>query len=515
MKLFDVIGAVAVIVWLSVIGYFAYTQYIVPQSYSLEGGAVFREGESYMVLTREDEEVGYIHESRTRVSETDSWLLEYDLVMNISMLGIDQYLQTTIKATVNRAAVLERFSAAIETAGTTFDLTGEVDGSRIEMQMEIGGQPRTQVIELKEPPRLSNSALNELVANENLEPGMVFEQEYFDPTTMGMTTMTFEFVRESEIDLYDEKIPTFHFRQRVGGTELDAYVDEFGEVQLQEFPLRIVGARLPPELGRARAREIAERFQTSEKTGTATAANLSIQATMDLVRSGSLDAVDTSRYRIKNLPSGVEFDFNSIEQRVTRRAEGMVEIDTAERFDDVEPQANLEPFLASTLRVDAEDESFAELLAEDAPNSAVLRAEMITREVGRRLTVAPQIGIQTASAALATGSGDCTEFALVLVAALRHQQIPARFVSGVRLDEQGQFILHQWAQYWNGQRFVDVDPTTPTMMPSTSQIQLFTHAAPDKPELATVIGEIEIEKIVEDGDPDAAPSVDGVDSDFN
>ena len=89
---------------------------------------------------------------------------------------------------------------------------------------------------------------------------------------------------------------------------------------------------------------------------------------------------------------------------------------------------------------------------------------------------------------------------------------PARFVSGVKLDEGGQFILHQWVQYWDGGRFVDIDPTTQTLIPGTDQIQLFTHVAPDKPELATIIGEISISKITDEQPDKPAPVPQ---SDFN
>ncbi len=518
MRAFDAAGVIAVGAWLSVVGYFVYDHYVAPQSHTLEGGAIFREGESYMLLTREDAEIGYIYESRTQVAETDSWLLEYDLMMNVSLMGSDQYLQTKIKATVNQAALLEEFSAAIETAGTTFELSGKVEDSVVTMSMDLAGSTRTQRIELRQAPRLSNSALNELVANPDLKTGMTFEQEYFDPTTMGMTSMTFEFVREHQIQVYDEQIDTFHFRQLVGGTELDAYVDKFGEVQLQEFPMRIVGARVPTVLGRSRAQAMRKKYEEraknpkKKKTGDEPP-DLSLEATIGLLKGGDLSGVRTSLYRITQIPDGVVFDLDSQQQRVLKKNEHSAEIDTAARFEgDAGPQFEGDQYLAPDLRVDSDSDAFGELLPKSMPETATMKAEAIARAVRKRLKVKPEVGIQTASAALAAGQGDCTEFALVLVAALRHHGIPARFVSGVKLDDAQRFILHQWVQYWDGQRFVDIDATSTTMLPGIDQIQLFTHGAPDKPELAAIIGQIKIEKVIAD-EPDVADG--DPDSDFN
>lgn len=496
VKLFDVIGLVMVIAWVGVVGNVLMNEYVSPQLHESSGQAVFREGESYMLLTREDAEVGYLHESRTNLRELDAWLLEYELMLNVSMLGLNRYLRTEVAAKVDRSAYLLEFTASISTAGTSFEVKGVVNDKTVEMSMVIAGSSRVQSVTLQERPRLSNSALNELIANPDLEPGMMWKQQYFDPTTMRMTEMTFEFVREHQVNVYDVLVDTFHFRQKIGGTELDAYVDKHGEVQLQEFPLRIVGAKVPLVLGKARAAAIETSYQQSEKDGTSDTVDLSLEATMNLVRAGTLSAGETSRYRISGWGEGVELQLDSGAQYVMSRTDDAVEIDTAQRTDATPDQVtDLEPLLAETLRIDTSHPIFAPL-GEGAPESTMLRAELIARNVARAMRPAAQVGVQTASSALEAGTGDCTEYALVLVAALRSHGVPARFVSGVKLNEDGQFILHQWVQYYD-HTFVDLDATTESLLPETTQIQLFTHNNPEHPEIALVIDKLTIEPIVE------------------
>ena len=506
------------IAWFGIVGSLVYDEVRPSDSRGVQAAAVFKEGDSYMLLTRENDEIGFIHEARTFVNETESWLLEYDLFMNVAMMGIDQYLQTKIKATVSRDAILQDFNASVVTGGATFELTGTVEGNAIEMSIDLAGQERTSRIQLNEPPRLANSALNELVANPDLTPGMRFEQEYFDPTKMGMTTMTFEFIRQHDVYVYEQRIPAYQFRQHVGGTELDAYVDKHGDVQLQEFPLRIVGTRAPPELGAARAKALEERMKKDRKNKQELAspkvADLSLESAMGLLR-GESGLEKAGLWRLSGIPEGIMLALDSGEQKVILKNADRAEVDTEARAEmpEVTPEEIPEELKAADARVDADHEIFAGLLADPPPESLMERAEQITRAVHGRMKPVPEIGVQMASMALEGGTGDCTEYALVLVAALRHHGLAARFVSGLRLNAEGLPIAHQWVQYYDGKHWVDLDPTNDTLIPNSDQIQLFTHAEPEDARLTTLLDRLKVERAA--AQPPAPEEKPKPSSDFN
>ncbi|MBL8300130.1 MAG: transglutaminase domain-containing protein [Rhodanobacteraceae bacterium] len=72
------------------------------------------------------------------------------------------------------------------------------------------------------------------------------------------------------------------------------------------------------------------------------------------------------------------------------------------------------------------------------------------------------LGYASALQAAQTRSGDCTEFALLLAALARAQQIPARVVGGLLYSSrytgrQDVFSPHAWVQVWNGARWVSFD----------------------------------------------------------
>jgi hypothetical protein len=87
-------------------------------------------------------------------------------------------------------------------------------------------------------------------------------------------------------------------------------------------------------------------------------------------------------------------------------------------------------------------------------------------------------GLATATQALATRAGDCTEHAVLLVAALRAQRIPARVASGLAyVDAPGHpnsFGWHMWTQAIVDGRWIDLDATLPADGPRFRASRLLT-----------------------------------------
>lgn len=69
---------------------------------------------------------------------------------------------------------------------------------------------------------------------------------------------------------------------------------------------------------------------------------------------------------------------------------------------------------------------------------------------------------RSATGALSSRGGDCTEFAILLAAAARARHIPTRVVAGVSyashfLGERHSFSPHMWVQAWDGQHWKSCD----------------------------------------------------------
>jgi transglutaminase-like putative cysteine protease len=132
-------------------------------------------------------------------------------------------------------------------------------------------------------------------------------------------------------------------------------------------------------------------------------------------------------------------------------------------------------FLAATPMIDARDpmvRALAERTLADAPPERVVRVERLRRAAGASLPRKNlSSALSSASEALRTGSGDCTEHAVLLAALLRSQGVPARVVAGLVWCEsfagrRDVFGWHLWTQAMLDGRWVDLDATLPSNGPA-------------------------------------------------
>lgn len=66
----------------------------------------------------------------------------------------------------------------------------------------------------------------------------------------------------------------------------------------------------------------------------------------------------------------------------------------------------------------------------------------------------------SAEEAMAKGSGVCQDFTHILLACLRERRIPCRYVSGLFT---GEGASHAWAELWDGEKWLALDPTNATV----------------------------------------------------
>jgi transglutaminase-like putative cysteine protease len=127
-------------------------------------------------------------------------------------------------------------------------------------------------------------------------------------------------------------------------------------------------------------------------------------------------------------------------------------------------EAELNRFLQPNQWVQSKDDVIAEFARVGGPSESVdKRMSSLVKAVAERMT--GRIEYQhywTAREAYDYQSGDCSEFAVLLAAAARARNIPARVVAGLAystrfLFGQHMFGPHMWVQSWNGDRWVSYD----------------------------------------------------------
>lgn len=125
--------------------------------------------------------------------------------------------------------------------------------------------------------------------------------------------------------------------------------------------------------------------------------------------------------------------------------------------------AELQRYLAANAWVDSADRAIRAFARGATGTSVESRMSALVLAVQKHMTGAIDFRrYATATEALASREGDCTEFAVLLAAAARARGIPARVVSGLVYDSRflgrpHAFGPHTWVQAWTGRRWRSYD----------------------------------------------------------
>lgn len=265
MRTFDAIGAAAVGAWLIVTSLYVYRHERATPSSSAgnRGEAVIREGETWMILRRDGDDVGFAHRARTRLES--GWLVEYDMLVVVDIFDTTLPVETEVRAKLDLDARLRELDATVRAAGRTFHAQGDVQGESLSLVLQSGEDSRRHTIPLRERPRLATNSAQSLLGRDALEPGDSLQNDFFDPTSMGLRSIEMVYRGRTDIEVMGESHRAHHLQQRVAGTELDLYLDEAGAVLVQEFPLEIIGTRVRPELGRTRAASLRNEARAAQR----------------------------------------------------------------------------------------------------------------------------------------------------------------------------------------------------------------------------------------------------------
>lgn len=223
--------------------------------------------------------------------------------------------------------------------------------------------------------------------------------------------------------------------------------------------------------------DIAMVRSTREKVLGATGAAPELLARSLAPIQGVADAAALSRAQeaeyLVSRPSGAPLAIPSIGAQTAQRDEAgpwrvTVRVGTTSVASEAERADVL--FTASSVLIDSDDERVSSLAVRalaDEPPAIAHRAEILRRMVYKAIR-RKDLGSAFASAseALATRSGDCTEHAALLAALLRSQGIPARVATGVVSADRfagstNVFAWHMWTQAIIDGQWVDLDATLP------------------------------------------------------
>jgi hypothetical protein len=265
--LFDVAGVVVVAAWAVSLCYYSYGSAVSgPTAAPIQDGpGLLREGETWMlILSANADEVGYTHEVRTRVN--DGWIFEYDVFAAMTFGGAQLILESDVKAILDAEQYLVRANATLTSPAGDLEVIVIARGNQVELIVDTGSGRKTSVVDLGTRPQLGNQVLARLIAADGLEPGGIYQDVYFDPIAMKQKPMKLTYIGLKELDLVGSVAMCHHVKQSLeDGTELDVYIDDHGELCIQEFPMKMLASRMEPKFGATRSRSLRKKKLSESK----------------------------------------------------------------------------------------------------------------------------------------------------------------------------------------------------------------------------------------------------------
>jgi transglutaminase-like putative cysteine protease len=388
-----------------------------------------------------------------QTTPTDSgYEIREDGRLQMTLLGSDASVRLASRATVDRAFNLQAFSFSLDPGTGPTEVSGTLEGRRLQLLVRTPSGERRETRELAEPPALALNLPRTLAAR-GLQPGLKLQVSVFDPATLRNAPMILEVQAREVVRSAGRPVPAFRVEGRMAGITTRSWVTDVGEVVREESPMGLLLVRETPEQAQALA-----------VPGAIQADLLEASALVPVTPRRIDDPTTVARLRLRL--AGLEgLDPADLEGAGQSASGGTIEVRDAR---DLRPGP--EPAdLGSLLRPEPLLESDAPEIRAEADKAVAgaspprLRAERLVRHVHAILEKKPTVSLPSALEVLKTRIGDCNEHTALYVAMARSLGLPSRIAVGL-VYLRGAFYYHAWPEVWVEESrgrglWLPVDPT--------------------------------------------------------
>lgn len=496
MRLFDIVGIIFVGLWVAGVTAFALFGHHdgAGEAISLTEGAIeLREDTVWMTVYRAGDEVGALREDRTRL--IDGWLFEMQGIVQLDLADDTYAFRFVSRSTLNDDLTIRSATARVEAFGMTLNMNGqyrEADGDpRFLIDVTLEESTRRFVADLDDRPRLSQHAIPQVLATEDLEVGDQFEHEFFDPLTLSPSKIRLEYEGPTEVAGYEGVHEDAHsFGQSVGNLHSRIRTDSEGMVLQQILPMQVAVSRMPDAIGQSHFVDFEEQFEESFDHAPPFVDAIDTEDLLALVSrfgAGEVDRlretdaddvidvieddkapVDTREFYLSPLPDGDRVDLMSPRQHIAFQTVDEARVETAVdnplwHAGDAPPNSSYEATIApdghrlvDILHTGLEDTAAAAIDDEmpiDTDKIAALRADICADDA-----VMPQsTGVDPWPSEPAAEPTSPTECLAIFADALAAHDLPPHFVHGAYYDGE-RFHARIWlAVYRDGHYLGEFD----------------------------------------------------------
>lgn len=436
------------------------------------------------------------------VPQDDGFELREDGRLQMSLLGATTAARVRTSVRVDRAFTLRSFEFSLDPGTGAVEVSGTVEGKRLDLTIATPSGRRTESRELPETPALSLSVPRRLAAA-GLRAGAHHELSLFDPATLRNAPLVVDVEAREVVSAAGRPVPAFRVRSQFGGITSFSWVTDTGEVVKEESPLGLVVVRETPE----RAVELGVPGDVRSDMLAAAAV-----VPHPEVRIDDPGAVTRLRLRLRHAEGLDPADLDGTGQ--TASPDGFFEIRDLQREPPGPPDASAARFLAPEPFVESDaPEIVAEArAATEGAQGPRERAERLVRHVNELLEKKPTVSLPSALEVLRTRVGDCNEHTALFVALARAAGLPSRVAVGL-VYLRGGFYYHAWPEVYVEERgralWLPVDPTLNQFPADATHLRLARGGLDRQAVVMPLIGRLEMTDVRVELAPGSVPVIVG------
>jgi transglutaminase-like putative cysteine protease len=427
----------------------------------------------------------------------DGFELREDGRLQMALLGATTAARLRTVVRVDRAFTLRSFEFSLDPGTGAVQVSGTVEGTRLDLTVATPSGRRQESRELPEVPALSLSVPRRLAAA-GLRAGARHQLSLFDPATLRNAPLVIDVEEREVVSAAGRPVPAFRVRSQFGGITSFSWITDTGEVVKEESPLGLVVVRETQE--RAVELGVSGEIRTDMLEAAAVVPE-------PRVRIDDPGAVRRLRLRLRHAEGLDPADLQGAGQTVTGDSFEIRDLQDAAPGP-LDPQAARflapEPFVESDA---PEIVAEARAAVGDAPG-ARQRAERLVRHVHEILEKKPTVSLPSALEVLRTRVGDCNEHTALFVALARASGLPARIAVGL-VYLRGGFYYHAWPEVYVEERgrglWLPVDPTLNQFPADATHLRLARGGLDRQAVVMPLIGRVEMTDVSVDLRPGSIP----------
>ncbi len=472
-------STIILLFWFIMLGLLVERTYLRPSSV-IALDAITQEGvrsaDEWFGIYQQGKKVGYAH-SRT-IAETDTYHLNEESEMDILAMGSVQRIKTVVNSYTTKNFLLKYFDFTLQSDLTTMKIKGAVLKNQLVLDVDTGGQTRTEKIPLTRPPYLSPN-IKPAILLLGLETGKTYRFPLFNPATMSTEETTISVESKERIKIGETERTIYKLKESFQGMETTSWISQDGVTIKEESAL---GYML---LNESRTEALKR-----DKGGPMVDIISLTMIPSDPIKEST--HATYLRARLKGVPL---HSFQLDNDRQTLKGD-VIEI----RKEDYPPAYRLPysgkeqaDYLLPNALIQSNDKRIkdqaASILAGE--KNALEAAKKLNGWVYTAIRKKPVVSIPSAVEVLDQREGDCNEHTALYTALARAVGLPTRMAAGIVYMENG-FYYHAWPEVWIG-RWMPVDPTFNQFPADATHIRFVTGNLDRQTDIIRLIGKLKVE----------------------